>query len=238
MKRTTRLEHLVIRNLDVPRKVARRWLVSGAITAADGSSFSDPRKMVGEDELPLQVHKDGQALTLHHDFSLMLNKPTGCVTALRDDTHDTANALLAGAPLFAELRPIGRLDKDTSGLLLFTTDGQWLHRMIHPKHQAARTYHAALARNFSTPPNDFTLEDGHKPQILDLSALKQDQAHPALQTNDETTCHARITIIGGAYHEVRRIFAALGSHVLELCRVQYADHSLPTDLSPGQWRPL
>ena len=171
-------------------------------------------------------------------FHLMLNKPLGCVTALRDGLHPTAYALLRGAPRFADLRPVGRLDLDTSGLLIFTTDGVWLHRLTHPKRAVPRSYHAALARPFRAPPPDFALADGHRPSIAGLQPLERGGAHPSLVVPADAAAFAAITITGGAYHEVRRIFAALGSHVLALCRVGYGHLALPADLAPGAYRPI
>ncbi|HXT98050.1 MAG TPA: pseudouridine synthase, partial [Polyangia bacterium] len=170
--------------------------------------------------------------------SLMLNKPTGCVTALRDPQHPTAYALLRSAPLHGELRPVGRLDLDTSGLLLWTTDGAQIQRLTHPKRAVPRTYQAALARAFAPPPAKLVLDDGHEPQVTALEALPRGAAHPSLQVPPETVVLAAITIVGGAYHEVRRIFAALGSHVLGLCRVRFGDLELPGDLAPGAFRLL
>jgi 16S rRNA pseudouridine516 synthase len=171
-------------------------------------------------------------------FHLMLNKPLGCVTALRDGLHATAYALLRGAPRFADLRPVGRLDLDTSGLLIFTTDGVWLHRLTHPKRAVPRAYHAALARPFRAPPPGFALADGHRPAIASLEPLVRPDVHPSLAVPADATAFAAITITGGAYHEVRRIFAALGSHVLALCRVRYGRRALPFDLAPGGYRPI
>jgi 16S rRNA pseudouridine516 synthase len=169
---------------------------------------------------------------------VLLHKPVGCVTALRDARHPTAHALLAGAPLAAELRPVGRLDLDTSGLLLWTTDGQWLQRLTHPKRAVPRTYQAALARPFHAPPagTPLVLDDGHRPSIRALGTLERAAAHPALSVPEGAGALATITVEGGAYHEVRRIFAALGSHVLALARVGFGRLSLPPDLPPGAYR--
>jgi 16S rRNA pseudouridine516 synthase len=155
------------------------------------------------------------------------------VTALRDERHPTAFALVQSAPLAAELRAVGRLDFDTSGLLLWTTDGQWVQRLTHPKRQIPRTYQAALARPFGKLPADFALDDGHRPTITALSLIERSALHPSLATPGDATVWAQITVVGGAYHEVRRIFAALGSHVLALCRTAFGRLALPRDLAPA-----
>ena len=82
------------------------------------------------------------------------------------------------------------------------------------------------------------LDDGHRPRITDLSPLARADAHPSLDVPADARVLASITIVGGAYHEVRRIFVALGSHVLALCRVGFGDLDLPRDLPAGAYRVL
>jgi 16S rRNA pseudouridine516 synthase len=192
--------------------------------------------VVAAAELPLDVVIDDAPARLHDVVDLLLHKPVGCVTALRDARHATAYALLRGAPLYAELRPVGRLDLDTSGLLLWTTDGAWLQRLTHPKRAVPRTYQAALARPFRAAPAALVLDDGHRPAIDSVDTLARADAHPALSIPPDATTFATITITGGAYHEVRRIFAALDSHVLALCRIGFGALRLPRDLGPGSHR--
>ena len=102
---------------------------------------------------------------------VVLNKPLGCVTALRDPRHPTAYALLRGAPLFDELRPVGRLDLDTSGLLFWTTDGQEIQRLTHPKRAVPRTYQAALAGPFQAAAGGFRPRRRTSPADLGRSRL-------------------------------------------------------------------
>jgi len=232
-----RLDVLLARNLGASRTAARALIASGRVQAAGGAP-PDARAEIDAAALPLDLLLDGAPLQLHDRADLMLHKPVGCVTALRDDRHPTAYALLRGAPLFSELRPVGRLDLDTSGLLLWTTDGAWLQRLTHPRRALPRTYQAALARPFRAAVADLTLEDGHRPDVETLEELSPADAHPALAAPAGTALLATITIRGGAYHEVRRIFAALGSHVLALCRVRFGRLSLPPDLAAGAHRAI
>jgi 16S rRNA pseudouridine516 synthase len=231
-----RLDDLLARNLGCGRSHARRLLAAGQVRDAAGALIEDPRAAVQSAALPLEIQVAGRPLALRDAFHLALNKPLGYVTALRDDQHPAAYSLLKDAPLFPELRPVGRLDLDTTGLLLWTTDGAWLHRLTHPKYAVPRTYHAALARAFRAPAPDFTLADGHRPALAALEPLAEDQIHPSLVRPPEAAAFARITLTGGAYHEVRRIFAALGSHVLALCRVSFGRLRLRDDLAPGAYR--
>ena len=232
-----RLDALLARNLGWSRAAAREAIEDGRVTIA-GAPASDPRRQLAADDLPVAAEIDDTAHTLVDVVRLVLNKPLGCVSALTDARHPTAYALLRGAPLWSELRSVGRLDLDTSGLLLWTTDGTEIQRLTHPKRAVPRTYQASLAGGFRPAPAEFVLDDGYRPQITALADLPRADAHPSLDVPPETTALATITITGGAYHEVRRIFAALGSHVLGLCRVGYGDVALPSDLAPGSYRLL
>jgi 16S rRNA pseudouridine516 synthase len=232
-----RLDVLLARNAGWSRTAARGVIAEGRVRIG-GDVVEDPRRDIPESALPFAVTVDDAELPLHDRVSLMLNKPTGCVTALRDLQHPTAYALLRGAPLLDELRPAGRLDLDSSGLLLWSTDGAEIQRLTHPKRAVPRTYQAALARPFAPLPEKLVLDDGHVPHVTALQPLARELAHPSLQIPPETPALAAITIVGGAYHEVRRIFAALGSHVLGLCRVRFGDVELPRDLPPGEYRLL
>jgi 16S rRNA pseudouridine516 synthase len=234
-----RLDALLALNLGVSKTKARDLLADGRVRGPDGATLEDPRAEIAAETLPLAVTVDEEPRALVAAAYVLQHKPTGCVTALHDARHPTAYALLQDAPLAAELRPVGRLDLDSSGLLLWTSEGTWLQRLTHPKRAVPRTYQAALARPFRAPPPEgLTLEDGHHPNITALATLAREEAHPALAVPAETAALASVTITGGAYHEVRRIFAALDSHVLALCRVSFGRLALPRDLPPGAWRTI
>jgi 16S rRNA pseudouridine516 synthase len=234
-----RLDALLALNLGCSKTKARDVLAADRVRAADGAALDDPRLDVPASALPFAVVVDDEPLALVAVAHVLQHKPVGCVTALDDARHPTAYALLHEAPLHAELRHVGRLDLDTSGLLLWTTEGAWLQRLTHPKHAVPRTYHAALARPFGAPPAaGLLLDDGHRPAITVLAPLARDDAHPALAVPPDASTFATITIVGGAYHEVRRIFAALDSHVVGLCRVAFGRLALPRDLPSGAWRTI
>ncbi|HXU05675.1 MAG TPA: pseudouridine synthase [Polyangia bacterium] len=232
-----RLDVLLARNLRWSRAAARAAIDDGAVSIA-GAPVTEARLDIDADRLPLEATVEGERVELFDVARVLLNKPIGCVTALRDPRHPTAYALLADAPLHDELRPVGRLDVDTSGLLLWTTDGAEIQRLTHPKRAVPRTYQAALARPHGPLPATLVLDDGHQPHVTELATLARADAHPSLDVPDGTGALASITIVGGAYHEVRRIFAALDSHVLGLCRVRFGDLDLPRDLPSGAYRVL
>jgi len=232
-----RFDVLLARNLGWSRAAARAAVADGRV-AVGGVVVSDERREIAAADLPLAATVDDEPASLFDSARVLLNKPVGCVTALRDPRHPTAYALLREAPLHAELRPVGRLDRETSGLLLWTTDGAEIQRLTHPKRAVPRVYHAALAQEHAPLPADLVLEDGHRPRVDRLAPLPREEAHPSLEIPADTRALAAITITGGAYHEVRRIFAALGSHVVGLCRVRFGEMELPRDLAPGAFRVL
>jgi len=233
-----RLDVLLARNLGLSRRRVKALLRAKRVTDDLGKRMDDAGLALTPTELPIEVAVDGQPLTLRHRFSLCLNKPLGVITAQRDARHRTAFECLTDAPLASELRGVGRLDKDTSGLLLWTTDGTLLHKLTHPRYGVPRTYHAGLRRPFSAPQPDLTLDDGHQPVIESLVSLPESAMHPALRRSEAACEFAAITIRTGRFHEVRRIFAALGSEVLDLCRVEYGGLSLPATLPLGAWEPV
>lgn len=237
-----RLDELLARNLGTSKSAAARLLDEGRVSREDGEVLRDRRAELAPPEVRGEVAAvlliDGQPIRLYESALLLQHKPAGVVTALRDGRHPTAAALLDEAPLAALLRPVGRLDLDTTGLLLWTTEGALIQRLTHPKRRVARTYQAALAAPFGAPPPGLTLDDGHRPEIVELVELVRPAAHPGLAVPAGAVTLASITIVGGAYHEVRRIFAALGSHVLGLCRVRFGPFELPADLPAGAWRSL
>jgi 16S rRNA pseudouridine516 synthase len=232
-----RLDVLLGRNTGWSRTAARAAIAEGRLRIG-GALIEAPRHEIPAAELPFAVSLDETDLLLYDRVRLALNKPTGCVTALRDTLHPTAYELVKDAPLWGELRPVGRLDLDTSGLLLWTNDGAEIQRLTHPKREVPRTYQAALAGPFAKLPPKLVLEDGHEPRVTALELLPPAAVHPSLHAPAEATVLATITVVGGAYHEVRRIFAALGSHVLGLCRVRFGDINLPLDLAPGAYQLL
>lgn len=230
-----RLDLLVAHNLGLSRGVVTRLCRGRRVWTPEGEALTDPGLQVAPSELPRTVVVDHQPLVLHVRYHVMQHKPLGVVTALRDDRYATAYELLKDAPLHRDLRAVGRLDRETSGLLLWTTEGPLLHRMTHPRYAVPRVYQAALSRGWSAPPPGFVLDDGHVPEIAELRALADAERHPGLEVPAGTQALASITIVGGKFHEVRRIFAALGSEVLGLCRVAFGPLTLPHELAAGQY---
>jgi 16S rRNA pseudouridine516 synthase len=209
------------------RKEVQRLIRAGAVT-------DDSGRVLGEADNPphASIRLRGEELDPPFPLLVMLNKPDG-YTCSADDPGATIYDLLP--PRFAMrnplLSPIGRLDKDTTGLLLLTDDGQLLHKIIHPKSGCLKTYHAVLDRPL----------EGHEAALFGSGELVlRAESKPLLPARLEAVgpTAALVTLHEGRYHQVRRMFAAAGNHVLALRRVSIGGLRLPEDLPEGTWRQL
>lgn len=198
---------------------AGRVTVDGVVQR-DNSCKIDPQKQT--------VLLDGAPLRAVGQVVVMLNKPAGYVTATEDRQEQTVMELLPAEYKFLDLKPVGRLDKQTEGLLLFTNDGDLLHRLISPKKEVPKVYYARHE-------GDVTPED--------VKAFAQ-----GLTLRDGTVClpavlerigagESRITVCEGKYHQVRRMMASRNMTVLYLERRQEGTLTLG-DLPRGAVRPL
>jgi 16S rRNA pseudouridine516 synthase len=175
------------------------------------------------------VERAGATLALPEPLYLMLNKPCGVLSATSDSAQQTVLSLLPGT-LAARLHLVGRLDKETSGLLLLTDDGAWSHRVTSPNHHCPKTYLVQLAE---------PLIDDAERRLAQGLLLRNETAplRPAsLQRLD--ALRVEITVTEGRYHQVRRMFAALGNRVVSLHRQRIGGLTLDERLRPGQWRAL
>jgi 16S rRNA pseudouridine516 synthase len=179
-----------------------------------------------------EIRIDGEALDPPPGTTLICHKPTGLTCSLRD----TGRVIYDLLPTrFRHRSPpmstIGRLDRDTTGLLLLTDDGQLLHRVISPRNAVAKVYEATLATDLR----------GDEGAIFASGTLMlESERTPLAPAKLEVISlrQARITITEGRYHQVRRMFAAVDNHVVALQRTMIGDLVLPADLGPGRWRVL
>ncbi len=220
-----RLDKYLSESTDLTRSQARRVLADGQITVND-QVVTRATHMIQEGDT---VQWDGETLAPVGLRYLMMNKPVGYECTLRNSQHPMVMSLL-DVEKKERLHTVGRLDVETSGLLLITDDGQWTHRIISPKHQCDKVYLATLAEPLCADAEArFTagvLLDGEDKPTLPAQ----------LQRVDDT--HARLTIQEGKYHQVRRMFAALGNLVVELHRERIGPVALDPDLAPGECRYL
>ncbi|HBL86687.1 MAG TPA: 16S rRNA pseudouridine(516) synthase, partial [Alcanivorax sp.] len=174
------------------------------------------------------VRLDGAVLTLPGERYLMLHKPAGRVCALEDALPTVID--LIPAEQRRGLRIVGRLDRDTTGLLLLTTDGQWAHRLMSPRHHCAKRYRVTTAE---------PLDDTQLTRLRDGVVLHDDPAptRPA-EARALSDTELLLTISEGRYHQVKRMLAAVGNRVVALHREAVGHIELDPDLPAGAWRPL
>jgi len=208
------------------RKQVAQLFREGRVTDAAGEVLYADDQVAHAD-----VRLDGEPLDPPHGLALMLHKPVGVTCSTRDPGRIVYDLL---PPRFRVRSPllstVGRLDRDTSGLLLLTDDGALLHRVVSPKSKLAKTYEATLAQDLRGDEAALFASG-----TLLLESEKTPLAPAMLEVIDPR--HARLVLTEGRYHQVRRMFAAVGNHVQALHRSRIGGLTLG-DLAPEQWRAL
>ncbi|BAC14255.1 16S pseudouridine synthase [Oceanobacillus iheyensis HTE831] len=178
-----------------------------------------------------QIFVDDQLISYQKHIYLMMHKPPGVVSATVDNRDRTVIDLLSADEKKFEPFPVGRLDKDTEGLLLITNDGELAHRLTSPKKHVEKVYIAHISGEF--PENiveqfqeGLTLEDGYQTKPAKLEILNKQSKE------------VKVTITEGKYHQIKRMFIAVGCKVTYLKRVQMANLQLDDSLPIGDFRPL
>lgn len=197
----------------------------------DGAALTDAasRIPVGPD-LPDRLKIDGRPVDPPPGLVILMHKPLGATCSHKEDGALVYDLLpLRWRRRDPAISTIGRLDKQTSGLLLLTDDGELLHRVISPKRHVAKVYRASLAR-------PLTGDEGAIFASGELMLEGEDKPLAPAILEAITPTEARLTVTEGRYHQVRRMFAAEGNHVEALHRERLGGLALPDDLAPGQWR--
>ncbi|OUM90761.1 MAG: 16S rRNA pseudouridine(516) synthase [Bacillus thermozeamaize] len=211
------------------RKEVKRLVKAGRVSV-NGSIATDGGQHVDPDVDKIEVND--RPIVYREWIYLMMYKPKGVITATVDPVLPTVLDLLDGAYAAHSPFPVGRLDRYTEGLLLLTNDGSLAHRLLSPKYRVPKTY-AALIRGHVTEQDvaqfaaGIVLEDGTQTQPAILKVL-------------EPGAHSRVevTIYEGKFHQVKRMFRAVGKQVVELKRLSMGPLVLDPALSPGQYRHL
>ncbi|GJD99757.1 pseudouridine synthase [Methylobacterium isbiliense] len=232
MSGTVRLDRLLA-NLGYGSRREIQALARAGAIRLDGAPLREAdRRIAVTRDLAGRLTVDGEAMDPPPGLALMLHKPLGVTCS-----HKEAGPLVYG--LLPErwrrrdppLSTVGRLDKETSGLLLLTDDGALLHRIISPKAKVAKRYQVTLDR---------PLRGDEGAVFASGTLMLEGEERPllpvALEVHGPTS--AAVTLTEGRYHQVRRMFAALGNHVTALHRDRIGALALPADLAPGQYRLL
>ena len=222
------------------RKDVKRLLRFSSVTV-NGTQITAPDFHCDVDNDEICV--DGKVLSLQHNIYLMMNKPQDVVCANKDGLHDTVFSLLdeqykSGFAL-EKLHLIGRLDIDTEGLLIFTTDGKLTHKLISPKSNCPKKYFVRLSKSIDEK-EYAEYETELKKGIHIAREDNEDEADclPAEIQFTEKNDEVFLTIVEGKYNQVKRMFKALGNCVVFLKRVSINELSLDKNLLPGQYREM
>ncbi|MGI6738093.1 MAG: pseudouridine synthase [Christensenellales bacterium] len=228
MKETIRLDRLLSNTGLLTRKEAKIYARQGRINVNGETIFdSSTGVSVGDN-----ISVDGEIIDSRLSRHIMLNKPLGYITASKDSNSPTVMDLLPSKYLALKCMPVGRLDKDTEGLLLFTTDGTLNHRLCSPKYGVKKCYHALVCGEVQ----DSTTEAFQKG--IRLSDFTSKPASLEIISKDEGNTLCEVIITEGKYRQVRRMFLACGHEVLKLKRIAFGDVLLDSSLAPGTYRDL
>lgn len=210
------------------RKEVKKLLKTGVVRV-DEEVMKDPKQ---------HVDPEGNLVTVHHEtvdyrefIYLMMNKPSGVISATEDEDETVIDILIPEDQVF-EPFPVGRLDKDTEGLLIITNDGKLAHHLTSPKHHVPKTYFARIngvvtEEDVVAFQKGVTLDDGYLTKPGELRILESGE-----QSEIELTIHE------GKYHQVKRMFEAVGKKVIYLQRIKMGEIHLDDDLDLGEYREL
>ena len=225
-----RLDRFLSETTPLTRSLAKRALKNGEVTL-NGELIKQAATQVNTESDDVKLN--GETLSLVGLRYLMMHKPVDVECTARRGLYPRVIDLI-DLPKVERLQPVGRLDVDTTGLLLLTDDGQWSHRVTSPRHRCAKVYVADLAEPVEDQAAQWAIDQVAEGIMLDG---EETPTQPAV-LRFITPYQAELTITEGRYHQIKRMFAALGNHVSSLHRRSIGDIVLPDDLAPGEWREL
>ena len=208
------------------KKIVRNGIVEvNGVVAKDSAMQVDPEK----DKIVI----NGEEIYYREFIYLMMNKPDGVVSATYDNRDETVVDLLEVEHQVFEPFPVGRLDKDTVGLLLLTNDGELNHRLISPKWKVDKVYFARIDKEVTEADikafqKGITLDDGYVCKEAKLE----------IQSASEEGSEVLVTIQEGKFHQVKRMFEAVGKKVVYLKRIEFGTLKLDEELEEGEYREL
>lgn len=231
MNKTLRVDKYLANSGFMSRKEIREIVKSGRVKVND-KVISDPGTHV---KLSIDnVYLDDELIKYKKYIYIMLNKPKNVITATFDNKHKTVLDILPEEYKKFNLSPVGRLDIDTEGLLLLTNDGDLNHNLLSPKKHVYKTYYTLLEKPISI--ND--IEQFEKGVRLDDGYVTMPAKLYEAQSEDKESNCVFVEIKEGKFHQVKRMFEAIGNKVLYLKRVKMGTLVLDEKLLPGQYREL
>ncbi len=220
----------ILSNMGYGTRKEVKELIRGGLVKIDGIVARDPGQQTEAGSQEISV---GGSRLFYKDFIyIMMNKPQGVISATEDSRERTVIDLLPDGFKVFDPFPVGRLDKDTEGLLLLTNDGQLAHRLLSPKKHVPKTYIAKVAGRVSEKDAEVfrggvTLEDGYRTMASELEILERGNISLV-----------EVTIYEGKFHQDKRMFQAVGKEVIFLKRISMGELKLDETLEPGEYREL
>ena len=208
----------------ITRSEASKAIKNGRVLI-DGKCVRDPSAKI--DENSSSVVFDGKKLGYSEFRYIMLNKPADTISTTEEESPKSVMKLLPAEMKRLDMFPCGRLDIDTTGLLIITNDGQTAHALLSPKHHAEKTY------LFECLP----LPEGAEQKLECGVELKDFTSKPCTVSLADRQ-NGTITVTEGKYHQVKRMFLAVGSEITRLKRISFAGIELDSGLREGEWRDL
>ncbi|MEK4028414.1 MULTISPECIES: pseudouridine synthase [Bacillaceae] len=211
------------------RKEVKQLLKTGAVTI-NGEVVKDAKQHVDPEKDQVMLHEE--EVNYREFIYLMMNKPPGVISATEDAREETVIDLLGPEHAVFKPFPVGRLDKDTEGLLLLTNDGVLAHQLLSPKKHVPKTYFAVIdgevtEEDVEAFQKGVSLDDGYVTKPGELNILKS-----GLRSDIE------LTITEGKFHQVKRMFEAVGKKVVYLQRISMGPLQLDEELELGEYREL
>ncbi len=208
------------------RRDCARAVARGEITV-DGTTAT--RADMKVDEKTAEILFRGERVVFAKFVYVMMNKPEGYISATEDGRAPVVTELLSDTLRRRGLFPCGRLDKDTTGFMLLTDDGQTAHKLLSPRHHVEKTY--AFALNVPLP-------DGAEDRFLAGVRLGDEMCKPARLSLSPSRLEGEIVLTEGKYHEIKRMMQKEGSTVIALKRISFGGIPLDGALAAGEWRYL
>ena len=221
----------IISNLGFGSRKEIKNAAKKGLIEVDGKVIKDSGLLVDPEIAVIKVN--GEEISYRKYIYLIMNKPDGIISATTDNKDETVIDLLEVEHQVFEPFPVGRLDKDTVGLLLLTNDGDLNHRLIAPKYHVDKVYYAKIDKKVTEEDivafkKCITLDDGYKCKEAKLEILSA----------SEDGSEIELTIQEGKFHQVKRMFEAVGKKVTYLQRIKFGGLSLDDDLEEGEYREL
>ncbi len=225
MAKTLDLERILHKQGFGARKLCRIMILNEEITV-NGQVCDDPDQTFPLEGLHFTVR--GEAWDYHAQSYLMMHKPSHYECSHKTQHHPTIYSLLPHPLVERGVQCIGRLDEDTTGLILISDDGQFIHRMSSPKHKVPKVYEVTCKH---------PIDDAQIAHILSgVQLIDEDSPIAALACDRINERVIHMTLAEGKYHQVKRMIAAISNRVEDLKRIQIGQLRLPDDLKVGEWR--